>query len=71
MECTMECRCASIFMKPRIGKNGDKIKGKPVTDKSVAELAKVSFIITHYAGEVLLCMHTCMHITNPKPQPQP
>eukprot|EP00320_Phaeocystis_rex_P000214 CAMPEP_0119057708 /NCGR_PEP_ID=MMETSP1178-20130426/2102_1 /TAXON_ID=33656 /ORGANISM="unid sp, Strain CCMP2000" /LENGTH=1078 /DNA_ID=CAMNT_0007038565 /DNA_START=76 /DNA_END=3312 /DNA_ORIENTATION=- len=46
-------KCASLFFKPRIGKNGDKIKGKPVTDKSVAELAKVSFIITHYAGEVL------------------
>ena len=46
-------KCADIFFKPRIGKNGDKIKGKPVTDRSVAELAKVSFIITHYAGEVL------------------
>ena len=35
-------KCASIFCKPRIGRNGDKIKGKSVTDKSVADLAKAS-----------------------------
>ena len=46
-------KCASIFCKPRIGRNGDKIKGKSVTDKSVADLAKVSFVVTHYAGEVV------------------
>ena len=42
-------KCADIFIKPRIGKNGDKIKGLPITDKAVAELAH-SFVIVHYAG---------------------
>jgi len=46
-------KVSAIFIKPRIGKNGDKIKGKPITDKSVAKFAELSFVITHYAGEVL------------------
>ena len=48
-------KCCDVFCKPRVGRNGDMIHGRQITDKEIADLAKVAFVITHYAGPVVYC----------------